>query len=316
MSSERPWWTCARVLGGATLLLVALSMLTFAIVHLAPGDAARTLATKRAGAGVTADQVAFYRAELGLDRPLVVQYLDYVGGALTGNLGTSFRTGGSVTAELAERIPVTLGLAAGAGAVGFGIGLLAGLAAATSRSRVIRCSLRTGALVGTSVPPFWVSYLLVLLLALQLGVLPTSGMAGPRSWVMPMLVLALPFAAVLSRIVAVAVGEALAAPHVQAALARGASPRRVLVRDALPNAAGPVLAAGGLLGGSLLASTLVVEEIFGWPGVGQYFVTSVEARDLPALQGSVAYLGLAILLANTLADLAHTAIDPRLRSAT
>ena len=158
------------------------------------------------------------------------------------------------------------------------------------------------------------SYLFVLILGLQLDLLPTTGMAGPRTWVMPMLVLGLPVAAVLSRVVAVAVGEALAAPHVQAALARGASPRRVLVRDALPNAAGPVLAVSGLLVGSLLASTLIVEEVFGWPGVGQYFVAAVESRDLPALQGSVFYFGLAILLANTLADAAHTMIDPRLRS--
>lgn len=307
-------WPGARVAGSSLLLLFALSLLTFAMVHLAPGDAARAVAGKRIGTAATPEQVAFIRAELGLDRPLPAQYLDFAGGALTGDLGSSFRTGESVTAQLADRIPVTLGLAAGAGSFGLVVGVLTGLTGATTRSRAVRSGLRAGALLGTSAPPFWVSYLFVLVLGLQLGLLPTTGMAGPRTWVMPMLVLGLPVAAVLSRIVAVAVGEALAAPHVQAALARGTAPRRVLIRDALPNAAGPVLAVTGLLVGSLLASTLIVEEVFGWPGMGQYFVTAVESRDLPALQGCVLYFGVVVLVANALADAAHTLIDPRLRS--
>lgn len=304
------------LVGGTALLLFVLTLVTFALLHAAPGDAARTVAAQRIGVAATPDQVAFLRAEMGLDRPLLTQYLDFVGGAVTGDLGTSFRTGESVTGQLAERVPVTLGLAGGAGALGLGAGVAIGLLGATTRSRALRSGLRAGALLGTAAPPFWVSYLLVLFLGLRWDLLPTTGMAGPSTWVMPMLVLALPVAAVMSRIVAVAVGEALAAPHVQAALARGTRPREVLLRDALTNAAGPVLAVTGLLVGSVLASTLVVEEVFGWPGVGQYFVTAVQARDLPALQGCVLYFGLAVLLANTLADAAHTLIDPRLRSRT
>lgn len=299
---------------GLAAVLFALSLVTFALAQLAPGDPARSLAVDRIGPAATEADVEAVRAELGLDGPPAGQYLRFLGHALTGDLGDSYRTGQPVTGELAARVPVTLGLVALGGGPGVALGVAVGLASVRAQGRFVRGALRVAGLTATAVPPFWLSYLLVLGLALALGLVPTGGMAGPRTWILPSIVLALPMAGMLSRVVAVSVTDALAASHILAAVARGASPRRILLAEALPNAAGPVLAVAGSAVAGLLTGTVVVEQIFGWPGVGHYFVQAVAARDLPALQGGVAYFGIAIVAANAAADALHALVDPRVRS--
>ncbi|MFF9114812.1 ABC transporter permease [Streptomyces massasporeus] len=303
-----------RRAAGLVVVLLALSVVTFALAQLAPGDPARAVAVDRIGDAATAADIEAVRAELGLDGPVAEQYLRFLGNALTGDLGQSYRTGQPVTSELAGRVPVTLGLASLGGGLGVALGLALGLASVRARGRFVRGVLRTVGLTASAVPPFWLGYLLVLYLALTLGLVPTGGMAGPSTWLLPTVVLALPLAGVLSRVVAVTVADALAAPHIQAAVARGASPRRILLREALPNAAGPVLTVAGFTVAGLLVGTVIVEQIFGWPGVGDYFAQAVAARDLPALQGGVAYFGFAIVAANAAADALHGLVDPRVRS--
>lgn len=294
-------------------VLLAMSVGTFALILLARGDPAAVLAATRAGRPATPEQIAAVRVELGLDAPAPVRYVRWLTDALTGDFGLSLRTGTPVGPEVADRLGVTLGLVAGAAAVALVVGLIVGVAGAVLGRGVLRGGLRVGALLLISVPSFWLSYLLVLVLALRLHLVPTSGMAGPLTWIMPMAVLGLPAAGVLNRVVAVTLREALDRPYVRAAQARGSSPWSIVLRDGLPNAAGPILSVAGFGIGTLLVGTVVVEKIFGWPGLGAYFVQAAGSRDVPALQAAVLMLGGGFILANRVADVLQGFIDPRSR---
>ncbi|MGH3615920.1 MAG: ABC transporter permease [Pseudonocardia sp.] len=302
-----------RQLANTAVVLIAASIAAFALALLAPGDAARSIAIGRAGPGATDGQVAAIREQLGLDDPGYVQYARWLGGALTGDLGTSVRTGRPITGELIERLPATLFLAAGAGVIALVVGVCIGVAGAVLRRVGPRSVLRIGALLGVSVPNFWLSYILILVFAESLGLLPTSGQRGPASWIMPWTVLALPVAGVLSRIVAVSLREALDQPYVVAAQARGSSPWSIIARDGLAGAAGSILSVSGLQLGILVSGTLIVEQIFAWPGIGDYFVDAASFRDIPALQAAVLVFAVGFVTMNRLADLAHGLVDPRLR---
>ncbi|MEV5580511.1 ABC transporter permease [Streptomyces parvus] len=294
-------------------VLLAMSVGTFALVLLARGDPAAVLAATRAGRPATPEQIESVRVELGLDDPAPVRYLRWLADACTGDFGRSLRTNAPIGPEVADRLGVTLGLVAGSAVVAVLLGVSVGIAGAVLRRGVLRGALRTGALLVTSIPSFWLSYLLVLYLAMRLGLLPTSGMAGPSTWLMPMAVLGLPVAGVLSRVVAVTLREALDRPYVRAAQARGSGTLSIVLRDGLPNAAGPVLSVAGFGVGSLLVATVVVEQIFGWPGMGAYFVQAAGSRDVPALQAATLVMGGGFILANRCADVLQGLIDPRSR---
>ncbi|MDG4785009.1 ABC transporter permease [Micromonospora sp. WMMD1102] len=306
----------ARWLVDTAGVLVAVSAGTFALVLLARGDPAAMLAATRAGRPATPEQVDAVRTELGLDAPALLRYLRWLADAATGDFGLSLRTNTPIGPEIADRMGVTLWLVAGSAVVALIVGVLVGVAGAVLERGLLRGALRTGALLATSVPAFWLSYLLVLVLALRMSLVPTSGMAGPATWVMPLAVLGLPAAGVLSRVVAVTLREALDQPYVLAALARGSRPASIVLRDGLPNAAGPILSVAGFTVGTLLVGTVVVEQIFGWPGLGAYFVKAAAGRDIPALQASTLILGGGFILANRLADVAQIIIDPRVRRGT
>ncbi|WP_371786588.1 ABC transporter permease [Streptosporangium subroseum] len=305
--------TAGRWAVDTVAVLLALSAGTFALVLLARGDAAAILAATRAGRSATPEQVEAVRVELGLDAPALVRYVRWLGDAVTGDFGLSLRTGTPIGPEIGDRMAVTIWLVGGSALVALTVGLAVGIAGAVLGRGLARGALRSGALLLTSMPAFWLSYLLVLLLALRLHLLPTSGMGGPATWVMPMVVLGLPAAGALSRVVAVTLREALDKPYVLAARARGSGPVSIVVRDGLPNAAGPILSLAGITIGMLLVGTVVVEQIFGWPGLGDYFVHAAAARDVPALQAGALILGGGFILANRLADVLQALIDPRFR---
>lgn len=302
----------ARQVADLVLVLLLVSLLTYSLVLLAPGDAASSLAQQRAGPGATLDQVQQVREELGLDGAGPADYARWVGGAVTGDLGVSARTGQPVAEDLAHRLPATLVLAGLAALIALPLGLVAGIAGAVLADGPARRALRVGAVLGVSLPPFWVSYLLILVLAEYLQLLPTSGQGGSSTYLMPVAVLALLPAGVLSRVVAVTLREALDQPYVVAARARGASGWSIVLREALPNAAGAILSTAGLMAGHLLTGTLVVEVVFSWSGIGDYFVDAVSFRDIPAVQACVLVFAVGFVVANRLADVAHAAIDPRL----
>lgn len=303
-----------RQAGGMILVLLAVSVITFLLVLIAPGDAATNVARGRAGPGASTEQIDRIRAELGLDEAVPVQYGRWLGEAAQGDFGVSPRTGRPIGDEIVSRLPTTLFLGAGAAVIAIAVGGAAGLAAALMRPSLRRGALRVGGLLSASVPNFWLSYLLILVLAERVGLLPTSGQAGPDSWVMPWVVLALPLAGVLSRVVAITVREALDQPYAVAARARGARPWSVVVHDALPNAAGAILNASSGQIAHLLIGSLIVETIFGWPGLGNYFVQAVDFRDIAAIQACVLIFAIAFVVANRLVDVTHGLIDPRVRA--
>ncbi|MDT0347675.1 ABC transporter permease [Streptomyces litchfieldiae] len=294
-------------------VLLAMSVGTFALILLARGDPAALLAATRAGRPATPEQIEAVRVELGLDDPAPVRYLRWLADVLTGDFGLSLRTNTPVGPEVADRLSVSLALVAGSALIALVVGVAVGVAGAVLPRGVLRGALRFGALLVTSVPAFWLSYLMVLFLALRLHLVPTSGMGGPATWLMPMTVLGLPAAGILSRVVAITLREALDQPYVRAAQARGSGALSIVLRDGLPNAAGPILSVAGFGIGNILVGTVVVEQIFGWPGLGAYFVHAAGARDVPALQASVLLLGGGFILANRTADVLQGLIDPRSR---
>lgn len=302
-----------RHLGSAVVVLLVVAFAAFALVRATPGNSATSIAVRQAGAGATQEQIDRIRDELHLDDSLVVQYGAWLSRAVTGDLGRSERTGRPVAEEIADRLPRTLFLAGGSAALAILLGLGAGMVSAVVRRGPLPGLLRLGALLGASVPPFWLAFVLIALLSERLHLLPTSGQSGPASWVMPWLVLAVPAGAIISRVVAVALADALAQPYLAAARARGRSTWSVVWRDALPNAVGSTLHVTALQVGMILTGTVIVETVFAWPGLGAWFVDAVKFRDNWSILAAVLVFAIGFVLITRLADLLQVAGDPRLR---
>ena len=299
-----------RRLGEGVAVLLAISVLTFVLLTLTAGDAATALVQKRDGT-VTPSAVAQVRAELGLDLPAPVRYLDGLGAMLRGDLGLSLRTGQPVSAELAARLPPTVTLAAAGATVAVVLGLAMGVAGALADRRAVTVPLRLLTLSLLSLPSFALAYLGVLVLALGLGLLPTQGLDGVPSLVLPALVIGLPLAAATARVAEARLRDTLREPFVTTARARGLSPLRVVLTQALPNAAVPLLVVIGNQVGYAIAGTLVAETVFGWPGLGDYLVRALQFRDWYPLQAAVLLIAVAAVLARGLAGSLAALVDVR-----
>ena len=301
------------------LTLVAASLLVFAVLQLAPGDPAAFML------GLNPDPAALarLRSELGMDQPVALRWAQWAGGLLAGELGTSFQWRTPVAGLALERLAVTLPLTLVAMALAMGIALPAALAAATARGGPRDLVVSALAQLGVATPNFWLAVLLVLAFSVGLGWLPAGGFpgweagAGPalKALLLPAVALALPQAAILTRVARAALVDALAMDHVRTARAKGLSARAALLRHALPVAAGPVVAILGLQFGFLLAGAIIVETVFGLPGLGRLLFQAVAARDLVLVQSLVVLLVAAVVMLSFLADLAAAALDPRLRGA-
>jgi ABC-type dipeptide/oligopeptide/nickel transport system permease component len=293
------------------LVLVGVSALSFAMLHLVPGDPVAAILGRQA---VSAERMAELRMQLGLDRPLAVQYADYVAGALRGDFGRSIRTERPVLAMIAEAAPSTiqLALAAMTFAVFTGVGL--GLLAAVNRNRWPDYLVMTLAVGGISIPSFWLGMLLILLFSVSLGWLPSAASKGDwRGLILPAITLGVAGAAVIARVVRSSVVEALDQEYMRTATAKGLSPRLLLLRHALPNALIPVVTVIGLQAGFLLAGSVVVETVFARPGLGRLAISAIGNRDFPVVQGVVLVTATAYVLINTCTDLLYAALDPRIR---
>ena len=207
---------------------------------------------------------------------------------------------------------MTLFLGLGSTVIALLAGFGAGVVSAAFRRGPLPGALRVLGMLGASIPTFWMSFLFIQMFAEQLRLLPTSGQSGPASWFMPWVVLAIPAAAVISRVVSVALTEAMSQPYVMAARARGASTRSAVLRDALPNAVGSTLNVTGVQLGVLFTGTVIVETVFAWPGLGAWFVDSVKFRDDAAILAGVLVFAFGFILILRTVDAIHTATDPRL----
>ncbi len=307
-----------RRLGVFVVSLLGASLLIFLVTHALPGDVAQVLL----GTDATPEALAQLRAQLGLDRPLPVQYLEWIGGMLTGDFGHSHLNGQSVLALLVPRIAVTLWLVL-FGLVGsLLIALPAGMVAALKRRSWPGFTISAAAQVGMAIPVFWGGILLVLVFSVWLRWLPANGyvplLKNPGQWashlVLPAITLAAVQAAVLIRYVRSAFLEVLDEDYYRTARSIGWTPMRALFRHGVRNAAISLVTVLGLQLSSVLVGAIVVESVFTLPGLGSLLLTSVDRRDLVVVQGTVMFLVLAVLVISALVDFSYVLIDPRQNS--
>ncbi|GAA1486597.1 ABC transporter permease [Brachybacterium fresconis] len=260
------------------------------------------------------EQVAQMQATLGLDRPLIVQYLDFLGGLVRLDLGDSLLYREPVTSLIAERIPATALLAAAALLITVVVAFLAGSIAAMRRGTGVDRTVMGAVLVGQSTPAFWVGILLVLLFGVQLRVLPAAGYGTLAHLVLPATTLAIFSVAVVARLLRSSLIEVMGQDHVRTARAKGAGEVRVLLGHSLRNASMPVITVLGLELGALLGGAILTEQIFNWPGIGRLTIDAISFRDFPLVQGTVVLFAVTFIVVNLLVDLSYAIIDPRVRT--
>jgi peptide/nickel transport system permease protein len=281
----------------------------FLLIHLIPGDPVQAML----GESAAPADIAVLRGRLGLDRPLIAQYGAFLEGLATGDLGTSLRTNQTVVSVLAERLPATVELAAAAMLVALVFALPIGtIAAARAGTRLDHMTM-TAALVGISMPNFWLGPLLAIVFSIVLGWLPVSGRGTPAHLILPAVTLAAPLAAVLARMTRASVLEELRELYVLAARARGVSRARAVLRHAFRNSLVPIVTLLGLQLGGLLTGAVITETIFAWPGVGRLLIQSIGFRDYPMVQGCILLIAVMYVSLNLLADLLYGMLDPRIR---
>jgi len=292
-------------------VLVGISLLAFGLGRLAPGDPARDVIARTTGHQPTHREVLAERHRLGLDRGPAVQYLSWVGHAVRGDLGISYTSGEPVARAIGDTLPLTLELAAAAFLLSLLLGVPLGLLAAARSWSWVDHAVRTVALVGASVPGFWVAYLLILAFSVHLHVFPPFGTGGLSHLVLPAVTLALFDVALLARLTRAAVLETLGEDHVRTARAKGLAERRVLVMHALRPALIPLVTWSGMSFGYLLGYSVVVETVFAWPGLGYTAVLAIQARDYPFIQAFALVMAVVFVGLNLAVDLLYPHIDPR-----
>ena len=302
-----------RVVTTLPVLWVVVTVV-FLMIHLVPGDPI----VQMLGDGATAGDIAGLRHAYGLDVPLGTQYVRYWSGLLHGNLGQSLRLHDSVLHLILSRYPYTLALTVAAMAIGVGLAIPAGVASARRANRWPDRAIGFASLVGLSFPNFALGPILILVFAIDLGVLPVSGAgvgAGDfvRHLVLPAITLGSGLAAILTRMVRTSMLEELGQDYIRTARAKGLSENVVVYRHALRNALNPVLTVIGLQFGSLLAGAIVTETIFGWPGIGRLTLSAISNRDYALVQGCILAIGLSYVLVNLLTDSVYALADPRMR---
>lgn len=302
-------WYVLRRSAQMALVVVGVVTLTFFVLRLTAGDPARLLEPP----GTPELIIQQVRERIGTDKPILVQYQNYVLGLAKGDFGTSFRGGRPVLESLVAALPNTLLLGAVTMVVASIIGLIAGIAAALRPNSLLDRVILVFVAVGQSTPSFWLGVVLVLFFAIQLRVLPAIDFVGPQSLILPVATLAITLTPLLIRAVRQSFLESLGEDFVRAARARGLSERQVIFSHVLKVAAVPLITLIGLQAGFVLGGAYVVESIFNWPGIGKLTLESIQSRDFPMIQGAVLTVALVFVLVNFVVDLVYAALDPRIR---
>ncbi len=293
------------------LVILGITAITFLLVYLA-GDPAVLLA----GEDATPAQIQEIREANGFDRPIPVQYVDWLINAAQGDLGTSYSSGRPALEVILRALPATLLLVVTALALAAVIGVVVGVLAAVSRGSVFDRIVIGGSVFFQSLPTFWLGIVMVLVFSATLRLLPTSGFRGPEYLILPAITLAAFVVGTFSRIVRSSMLEVLDSDYVRTARAKGASPRVVVFGHALRNAALPIITVIGLELGSLVGGAVVTETVFGWPGISTIALSSISTRDMPIVQAFVLVVGVIVVLINLTIDILYTRLDPRTRVGT
>lgn len=292
-------------------VLIGVTLITFLLMHVVPGDPVVAMFEKRADAA-TVERI---RKELGLDRPLPVQYADFVVKAVQGDLGRSFRTRQPVATMIAQAMPATAKLTGAAVVVTVLLGIPLGVLAAVKKNSWIDYTTTIAALSFISAPLFWVAVVAQIIFGLKLKLLPISGFDTAQHMVLPALVLGSRYAASLARYTRSAMLEVLNQDFVRTARAKGLVERLVVLKHALKNALIPVVTIIGLEIGGLLTGSILTESVFGIPGIGQVTLHGLNARDFPVIQGTVLFTAVIFVVMNIVVDISYSLVDPRIRMA-
>lgn len=310
-----PRWTrkpltrfIARRLGQTLIVLFAVATVTFFIVRLT-GDPVRIMLPAEA----TQAQEDALRAQLGLDRPLIVQYLDYLWGIVRFDFGTSLSLRRPAAELILMRLPATAQLALGAMVIALLIAIPAGIIAALKRGKAIDSTVVGLVLVGQSTPSFFIGIVLILVFSVNLRILPASGIGGIDHLILPSITLALYSMAVIARLLRSSLIDVMGEDYIRTAKSKGLSRSEVIRDHALRNASLPVITVIGLEIGSLLGGAILTEQVFAWPGVGQLIINAIAARDFPLIQAVVLFLSMVFVITNFIVDLAYALLDPRVR---
>ncbi|WP_079526383.1 nickel ABC transporter permease [Halobacillus hunanensis] len=297
------------------LLLFGISFLVFMSMHIAPGDPATVIG----GPTATESDLEAIREELGLNRPVLVQYVDYIRGVVQGDLGYSFQNNQSVTEAIMTRFPQTLNLAVASMIVAILIGVPAGIISAIKQNSWFDFSSTTIALAGISIPNFWLGAMLILIFSVQLQWLPVGGLSAPfwtiegiKQLILPAITLGTASAAMIARMSRSAMLEVIRADYIRTAKAKGVKAWSVIWVHALRNAMIPVITVIGLNFGFLLGGTIITEQVFAINGVGRLMIDAIAARDFPVVQGTVLLVATLFVVVNLIVDIVYALIDPRI----
>jgi len=297
-----------RLLYAIPVMLVV-SLIVFGILHIAPGDPATMLA----GEDARPEDVAAIKANYGLDQPLYVQYGVWLGNALRGDFGRSIVTRRPVMDEIATRLPSTVQLAVSALFLAVIVGMIVGVISATRQYSALDHGVMVLALLGVSMPVFWLGLMLIMIFAVELRWLPTGGTGTIQQLVLPAVTLGAASTAIIARMTRSSMLEVVRQDYIRTARAKGLMERVVLVRHALKNALIPVATVVGIEFGYLLGGAVITETVFSRPGLGRLLVTSINSRDFPVVQGTLMLLAGSFVLVNLLVDILYGFLDPRIR---
>jgi peptide/nickel transport system permease protein len=293
-------------------LALSITIVVFALLRFAPGDPIVSML----GVDYSPEQAAFLRHQLGLDRPVIVQYAFWLGRVLRGDLGRAIWNRQPVHRLIVQRLPTTILLALGAMSIGIFISFPVGVLSAVSKDTLVDHVSRVLAILGASMPVFWFGLLLIVIFAAWLNILPAGGSLqseGLKALILPCIALGTSFAALVTRMVRSSMVEVLTQDYIRTARAKGLSERLVNYRHALKNALMPVVTVIGLQLGSLLGGAVLTETVFGLPGLGRLLIEAVNRRDYPIVQGCVLFISFFFLMTNLVVDVLYAFIDPRIR---
>lgn len=299
------------------ITVILVSIITFGVFQILPGDPVRTML----GTEADAAQIENLRSELGLNRPLYEQYFDWVKGLLTGELGDSIRFSMPVTELLVTRLPVTMSLAAITLFIVCLISLPLGIFAARRQNQLSDLTLSTATQIGMAVPSFWLGMILILYVGMNVdffrisGYIPwsTSITGALSTLILPAVTIAIPLIAVNFRYVRTAILEQVRLDYVRTIRSKGIVERVVMYKHVLKNAMIPILTVFGIITAEIVAGTIIVEQVFSLPGIGQLLITAINNRDFPLVQGIVMYITVAVVMINFIVDILYTVLDPRIR---
>ncbi|GAA0318641.1 ABC transporter permease [Bacillus carboniphilus] len=288
-------------------VLLGVTFVVFLIMQMVPGDPAMLIA----GEGASDEQVEAIREDLGLNRPMIIQYFDYVGNVIQGDLGTSIRTDRPVLDEIMFRLPITIELAFWSIVITIVLGVLAGVIAATKQNSFSDVGIMMVSLIGVSLPNFWLGLMLIIYFSVGLGWFPVAGWGSFSHVVLPALTLGTGGAAIVARMTRSSMLEVIRQDYIRTAKAKGVRQRLIIYKHALKNALIPVITVVGLQFGALLGGTVLTESVFAINGVGRLIIDAIRMRDLPLVQGSILFVSVIFVVVNMVVDISYRKLNKR-----